>query len=97
MQPRRLPKGVDAGQAAALLDSFHSWRDKAIAGLMLLSGLRSAVVLTLKVTDVDIPVAGSSSPARATMNAGFPSMPRSPGSFRHTCSSSGPTPAWTAR
>jgi site-specific recombinase XerD len=54
-QPRRLPKGLDADQATALLDSFRSWRDKAIAGLMLLSGLRSAEVLTLKVTDVDIP------------------------------------------
>jgi site-specific recombinase XerD len=54
-QPRRLPKGLDADQATALLDSFRSWRDKAIAGLMLLSGLRSAEVLALKVADVDIP------------------------------------------
>jgi site-specific recombinase XerD len=54
-QPRRLPKGLDAGQATALLDSFRSWRDKAIAGLMLLSGLRSAEVLALNVGDVDIP------------------------------------------
>jgi site-specific recombinase XerD len=54
-QPRRLPKGLDADQAAALLDSFRSWRDKAIAGLMLLSGLRPAEVLALKVGDVDIP------------------------------------------
>jgi len=54
-QPRRLPKGLDADQATALLDSFRSRRDKAIAALMLLSGLRSAEVLTLKVTDVDIP------------------------------------------
>ena len=54
-QPRRLPQGLNAGQATALLDSFRSWRDKAIAGLMLLSGLRSAEVLALKVSDVDIP------------------------------------------
>jgi integrase len=54
-QPRRLPKGLDAEQATALLDSFRSWRDKAIAGLMLLSGLRSAEVLALNVGDVDIP------------------------------------------
>ena len=54
-QPRRLPKGLDADQATALLDSFRSWRDKAIAGLMLLSGLRSAEVLALNVSDVDIP------------------------------------------
>jgi integrase len=54
-QPRRLPKGLDAGQATALLASFRSWRDKAIAGLMLLSGLRSAEVLALNVGDIDIP------------------------------------------
>ena len=54
-QPRRLPKGLDADQATALLGSFRSWRDKAIAGLMLLSGLRSAEVLALKVGDADIP------------------------------------------
>lgn len=54
-QPRRLPRGLDAADAAALLDSFRCWRDKAIAGLMLLSGLRSAEVLALKVSDVDIP------------------------------------------
>jgi site-specific recombinase XerD len=54
-QPRKLPKGLDAEQATALLDSFRSWRDKAIAGLMLLSGLRSAEVLGLNVADVDIP------------------------------------------
>ena len=54
-QPRRLPKGLDADQATALLDSFRSWRDKALAGLMLLSGLRSAEVLALNVGDIDIP------------------------------------------
>jgi integrase/recombinase XerC len=54
-QPRRLPRGLDAAEATALLNSFRSWRDKAMAGLMLLSGLRSAEVLALRVTDVDIP------------------------------------------
>ena len=54
-QPRRLPEGLDAEQATGLLGSFRSWRDKAIAGLMLLSGLRSAEVLALNVGDVDIP------------------------------------------
>jgi site-specific recombinase XerD len=34
--------------------SFHSDRDRAIAGLMLFSGLRSAEVLSLRVSDVDI-------------------------------------------
>ncbi|GAA1623778.1 site-specific tyrosine recombinase XerD [Nonomuraea maheshkhaliensis] len=54
-QPRRLPRGLDAIEANALLNSFRSWRDRAMAGLMLLSGLRSAEILALKVGDVDIP------------------------------------------
>ncbi|TDE60275.1 integrase [Nonomuraea mesophila] len=54
-QPRRLPRALDAAEASALLGSFHSWRDQAMGGLMLLSGLRSAEVLALKVADVDIP------------------------------------------
>jgi site-specific recombinase XerC len=41
-------------ESAALLGSFRTWRDRAIAGLMLLSGMRSAEVLGLMVADVDI-------------------------------------------
>jgi integrase/recombinase XerD len=37
-----------------LLGSLRSWRDKAIAGLMLLCGLRSCEVLALDVADVDV-------------------------------------------
>jgi site-specific recombinase XerD len=54
-EPRRLPRGLQPGEAQALLRSFHTWRDRAIAGLMLLSGLRSAEILSLQVRDVDIP------------------------------------------
>lgn len=53
-EPRRLPIALSQTDAAELLASFKSWRDRAIAGLMLYSGLRSAEVLTLEVTDVDI-------------------------------------------
>jgi site-specific recombinase XerD len=53
-EPRRLPRGLDRAETAALLSSFRTDRDRAIAGLMLLSGLRSAEVLGLAVTDVDI-------------------------------------------
>lgn len=53
-QPRLLPRGLDRDETAALLGSFHSDRDRAIAGLMLFSGLRSAEVLGLEVRDVDI-------------------------------------------
>jgi site-specific recombinase XerD len=53
-EPRRLPRGLDRGETAALLSSFRTGRDRAIAGLMLFSGLRSAEVLGLRVADVDI-------------------------------------------
>src|SRR5207247_9362050 len=43
-EPRRLPRGLDRAETAALLSSFRTDRDRAIAGLMLLSGLRSAEV-----------------------------------------------------
>jgi site-specific recombinase XerD len=53
-EPRRLPRGLDRAETAALMGSFRTERDRAIAGLMLLSGLRSAEVLGLRVADVDI-------------------------------------------
>lgn len=53
-EPRRLPRGLTRQESATLLGSFCSWRDRAVAGLMLLSGLRSAEVLGLVVADVDI-------------------------------------------
>jgi integrase len=53
-EPRRLPRGLTRAESAALLASFRTWRDRAIAGLMLLSGLRSAEVLGLLVTDVEV-------------------------------------------
>lgn len=53
-EPRRLPRGLDRDETRALLASFRTERDRAIAGLMLFSGLRSAEVLGLDVGDVDI-------------------------------------------
>jgi site-specific recombinase XerD len=53
-QPRRLPDALTQAEAAELLASFKTCRDKAIAGLMLYCGLRSAEVLGLDVLDVDI-------------------------------------------
>jgi site-specific recombinase XerD len=53
-EPRRLPTALSQPEAAELLASFRTWRDRAIAGLMLYCGLRSAEVLGLAVTDVDI-------------------------------------------
>lgn len=53
-EARRLPTARSQSDAAELLAGFRSWRDRAIAGLMLYCGLRSAEVLGLDVTDVDI-------------------------------------------
>ena len=53
-EARRLPKSLDRAQVVLLLESLRSWRDRAIAGLMVFCGLRSAEVLDLNVTDVDI-------------------------------------------
>jgi integrase/recombinase XerD len=53
-EPRRLPRALDRRETTDLLASLRTWRDRAIAGLMLFSGLRSCEVLALEVTDVDI-------------------------------------------
>jgi integrase/recombinase XerD len=53
-EPRRLPTALSQAEAAELLGSFRCWRDRAIAGLMLYCGLRSAEVLGLDVVDVDM-------------------------------------------
>lgn len=53
-EPQRLPRGLDRDETQALLGSFRTDRDRAIAGLMLFCGLRSHEVLGLKVRDVDI-------------------------------------------
>jgi integrase/recombinase XerD len=53
-EPHRLPRALNRQQASELLASFRTWRDRAIAGLMLYCGLRSAEVLALDVADVDI-------------------------------------------
>jgi site-specific recombinase XerD len=53
-EPRRLPRGLDRNETRDLLASLRTDRDRAMAGLMLFSGLRSAEVLGLGVTDVDI-------------------------------------------
>lgn len=53
-EPRRLPRALDRDELRALIGSFRTDRDRAIAGLMVFSGLRSAEVLGLAVRDVDI-------------------------------------------
>lgn len=53
-EPQRLPRGLSREESTLLLGSFRTWRDRAIAGLMLMSGLRSCEVLGLQVADVDV-------------------------------------------
>jgi site-specific recombinase XerD len=53
-EARRLPDTLDRDEVVSLLESLRTWRDRAIAGLMLFSGLRSGEVLGLDVGDVDI-------------------------------------------
>ncbi|HEX2806925.1 MAG TPA: tyrosine-type recombinase/integrase [Kineosporiaceae bacterium] len=53
-EPRRLPRALDRRETTDLLGSLRTWRDRAIAGLMLFCGLRSCEVLALDVTDVDV-------------------------------------------
>lgn len=53
-EPKRLPRALDRRETSELLGSLRSWRDRAIAGLMLFCGLRAGEVLALQVADVDV-------------------------------------------
>lgn len=53
-EPKQLPVALSASESAKLVESLRTWRDRAIAGLMLWCGLRSSEVLGLAVKDVDI-------------------------------------------
>ena len=52
--PHRLPRGLTPDEVQRLVGSFRTYRDKAIALLMLYGGLRSCEVLRLKLGDVDL-------------------------------------------
>jgi integrase/recombinase XerD len=53
-QPRRIVVPLSAGQVAVFWRSFHSFRDLALVGLMLLDGLRSCEVLSLQLEVIDV-------------------------------------------
>ena len=52
--PRRLPRGLEPDEVQRLVESLRTYRDKAIALLMLYGGLRSCEVLSLELRDVDM-------------------------------------------
>ena len=52
--PHRLPRGLAPAEVERLVGSFRTYRDKAIALLMLYGGLRSCEVLQVKLGDVDL-------------------------------------------
>ncbi|RCS92613.1 integrase [Brevibacterium aurantiacum] len=53
-EPKKLPVALSTADATKLVTSLRTWRDRAMAGLMLWCGLRSCEVLALHVKDVDI-------------------------------------------
>jgi site-specific recombinase XerD len=53
-QPRRVIEPLSAEQVAQFWRSFHTFRDLALVGLMLLDGLRCCEVLSLQLADLDL-------------------------------------------
>jgi site-specific recombinase XerD len=53
-QPQRVVVPLSADQVAKFWDSFHSFRDLALVGLMLLDGLRSCEALALQLADLEL-------------------------------------------
>jgi len=53
-QPRRLPESLALGEVRAFLADLSTHRDRAIALVMLLGGLRAAEVRGLRLADVDL-------------------------------------------
>src|SRR5829696_4424425 len=55
-QERRLPESLDAADVAVFLADLETHRDRAIVLLMLLGGVRSGEVRSLRLADVDVGV-----------------------------------------
>jgi integrase/recombinase XerD len=53
-EPRRVIQPLTAEQVTRFWDSFHTFRDLAVVGLMLLDGLRSCEILTLQLEDLKL-------------------------------------------
>lgn len=53
-QPQRIVTPLAADEVAKFWDSFHTFRDLALVGLMLLDGLRSCEALALQLADLEL-------------------------------------------
>jgi len=53
-QPRRLPESLEPADVAAFVTDLETHRDRAVALAMVLGGLRSGEVRSLRLADVDI-------------------------------------------
>jgi integrase/recombinase XerC len=53
-QPRRLPEALDPSDVSTFLSDLNTYRDRAIVLAMVLGGLRSAEVRSLRLSDVDM-------------------------------------------
>ncbi len=53
-QPRRIIQPLSAEQVAKFWESFRTFRDLAVVGLMLLDGLRSCEILSLQLEDLKL-------------------------------------------
>lgn len=53
-EPRRVIHPLTTEQVTQFLDSFHTFRDFAVVGLMLLDGLRSCEIMTLQLEDLKL-------------------------------------------
>jgi len=53
-QPRRLPEALDPSDVSSFLSDLRTYRDRAIVLAMVLGGLRSAEVRSLRLADVDM-------------------------------------------
>jgi site-specific recombinase XerD len=77
-EPRRLPRALEGDELRALIGSFRTQRDRAIARLMVFSGLRSAEVLGLQVRDIDIGRGWARVVGKGNKSGGSRSTPTSP-------------------
>lgn len=53
-EPSRLPESIDADDVAAFLADLNTHRDRAVALVMVLGGLRAGEVRSLRLADVDM-------------------------------------------